>query len=72
MRNGATGKEVLDKLYLCKLLMDRLYEDIQKEAIENGVSAYTEVYSFPNGTRYKNDSIRLRRELNELNKLITY
>ena len=32
MRNGTTGKEVLDKLYLCKLLMDKLYEDIQKEA----------------------------------------
>lgn len=72
MRNGTTGKEVLDKLYLCKLLMDKLYEDIQKEAIENGVAADTKVYSFPNGTRYKNDSIRLRRELNELNKLITY
>lgn len=64
-------KEVLEQIRFCKQLMDRLYIDCL-----NNISDYESddkpLYSIKKGTTMMQDSIRLRRELNNFNKLVVY
>ena len=67
-----TGKELIEQLTFCKQLMDRLYIDIMQQVSESNITKNENFYAFPNGCRYEQDSIRLRRELNKLNKIMVY
>ena len=63
-------KEVLEQIQFCKQLMDRLYIDCL-----NNIADYEpdeSLYGIKKGTTMMQDSIRLRRELNNFNKLVVY
>ena len=67
-----TGKELIEQLTFCKQLMDRLYVDVISTTQQHSITSNEKFCSIPNGTQHAQDSIRLRRELNKLNKIMIY
>ena len=68
-----TKKEVLEQIKFCKTLMDHLYEDCCKNMEYHHSDTDDEnLYYVHKSSVMKQDSIRLRRELNNFNKLISY
>lgn len=65
-----TKKEIINQISFCLELMDRLYHDCMKN-LEHHVDNQ-EYYSIHKGTQLAQDSIRIRRELNKFNKMVTY
>ena len=63
-------KEVLEQIQFCKQLMDRLYIDCLNNIAD--CDPDEPLYSINKGTTMMQDSIRLRRELNNFNKLVVY
>jgi hypothetical protein len=65
-----TKREIINQIAFCQELMDRLYDDCMKNLEYHADNK--EYYSIHKGTQLAQDSIRIRRELNKFNKMVTY
>ena len=59
-------KEILNQIKFCRELAERL----EKDCKNNLETCTNDFYSVPNHTSMKQDSMRIRRELNKFNKMI--
>jgi hypothetical protein len=68
---NTSKKEVLDQIKFCKTLMEHFYEDcINNMEYHHSNQDDERLYFVHKRSVMKQDSIRLRRELNNFNKLI--
>lgn len=64
-------QEIINQIAFCEELMNRLYQDCLDNLNNCSLNEVLQ-YGISHGTTMKQDSIRLRRELNKFNKMITY
>lgn len=63
----ASNKDTINQANFCGLLMERLERDVKQNVADTKSE-----YSVPNVTRLQADIVRLRRELNDLSKMLEW
>lgn len=63
----ASNKDTINQANFCGLLMERLRRDVNQSVADSNSE-----YTVPNVTRLQADIVRLRRELNDLNKMLEW